>query len=147
MMIHFTVPAVPVAQPRPRACMVGSGAGARPGIIGAKAKHPTNAFKAAVAHAAALAYAGPPLAMPLVMRIVFVFPRPAAKRWKTRPMPREPYAAKKNDWDNCGKAVCDALNKRLFADDGLLYDVHVERWIASGDEQPHVEVTIAEATA
>jgi Holliday junction resolvase RusA-like endonuclease len=122
--------------------MVGSGKGARAGLIGASSKHPINSFKAAVAHAAAEAYSGPPLDCPLVMRIVAVFPRPKAKQWKTRPMPREPYIAKKNDWDNVGKGVCDALNQRVFVDDGLLWRVTVERWIAAGDEQPHVEVTI-----
>jgi Holliday junction resolvase RusA-like endonuclease len=109
-------------------------------------KHPVNVFKAAVALAAESAYRGPVLDCPLSMRIVFVFPRPSSKVWKKRPMPREPYATKKNDWDNCGKSVCDALNRRLFADDGLLVSVTVERWIASGDEQPHCHITITELT-
>jgi Holliday junction resolvase RusA-like endonuclease len=95
-------------------------------------------------HAAINAYHGPPLDCPLTMRLVFIMPRPASKVWKTRPMHREPYTAKKNDWDNLGKGVSDALNKLLYTDDGLLCQVTVERWIASGAEQPHCQVTIAE---
>ncbi len=138
--ICFTVPAVPVSQPRPRAYIAGQRA--RMGTV--SDKHPVNGFKAAVMHQASLAYDGPPLAVPLAMTLVFVMPRPTTKVWKTKPMPREPYAAKKNDWDNLGKSVCDALNGTMYDDDGRLVDVRVQRWIAAGDEQPHVEVTIEE---
>lgn len=140
-MISFTVHAVPTAQPRQRH---------RVAIIGGMhrvmnytpAKHPVNAFKAAVQHAFASCYNGPPLEGPLQVRIVCVFPRPTAKVWKKRPMPREPYTASRADWDNVGKAVSDALNGLAWRDDGQLADVRIERWIASGDEQPHVEIEI-----
>lgn len=136
--IRFTVPAVPVAQPRPRA--VSFGGKAR--MANSPSKHPVHGFRATVALAAQQVHRGPPLDCPLAMRMVFVMPRPTSKVWKTKPMPREPYAVKKNDWDNLGKAVCDALNGVLYADDGLLAKVQVERVIAAGDEQPHVEIEL-----
>lgn len=123
-MIAFTVNAVPVAQPRGRASFSKSG---KPFVRSANESHK-----------------GPPLAEPLRMRIVFVMPRPEGKFWKSKPMPRYPYAVKgRHDWDNLGKGVCDALNKKLFADDGLIAYVIVEKWVAAGDEQAHVEIELA----
>ena len=133
------VEAVPVAQPRPRAV---SFAG-RARMANSPKSHPVHDFKASVRQAWSQSYLGPPLDEPLVMRIVFVMPRPTAKVWKTKPMPREAYVAKKNDWDNLGKAVCDALNKFAYTDDGLIWRCEVIRQIASGDELPHVMIDIA----
>lgn len=136
--IVFRVQAVPISQPRPRA--VSFAGKAR--MADAPKSHPVHDFKASVRQAWTAAYVGPPLDEPLTMKIVFVMPRPKAKVWKTRPMPREPYVAKKNDWDNLGKSVCDALNKYAYSDDGLIWKCEVTRLIASGDETPHVEIEI-----
>lgn len=139
--IRFTVPAVPVPQPRQRHRIVSAGTRLYTSNY-TPSKHPVNAFKAAVQQAFAAAYKGPPLEGPLEMSMVCIFPRPKAKIWKSKPMPREPYVANRADWDNVGKAVSDALNGLAWRDDGQLVDVHVQRWIAAGDEQPHVEVVI-----
>jgi Holliday junction resolvase RusA-like endonuclease len=139
--IKFTVPAVPIAQPRPRA-VAGGGGSAYARMIEASSSHPVYAFKASVRMAAAAAYEGPPLDVPLQMSLLFVMPRPQSMRWKTRTMPRAPYCAKKKDWDNLGKAVSDALNEVLYTDDGLLWNVNVTKVYAAGDEAPHVEVTV-----
>lgn len=140
-MIAFRVPSVPTAQPRQRHRVVTIGGKPR-AVNYTPARHPVNAFKAAVQHAFASGYEGPPLDGPLRMRIVCVFPRPKSKTWKRRPMPREPYTARRADWDNVGKAVSDALNGLAWRDDGQLADVRVERWIAAGDERPRVEVRV-----
>lgn len=141
--IVFTVAAVPVAQPRQRHRLAKTADGKAFTRNYVDGKHPVWDFKASVRHAAQAAYSGPPLDVPLVLNLVFVLPRPACLRFKKRPMPRVPYAGPRNDWDNLGKSVCDALNKILWTDDGRLAQVHVERWIAAGDEQPHVAVSIA----
>jgi Holliday junction resolvase RusA-like endonuclease len=132
---------VPVAQPRPRAVLR---KGARHAdMIGAVAHHPIHAFKATCAHAYRLAYPGiAPLEGALVVDIVAVMPRPKSKLWKSKPMPREWYAAERSDWDNIGKAVCDALNEIAWRDDGQVVVGRVARVIAAGDEAPHVEVSI-----
>jgi Holliday junction resolvase RusA-like endonuclease len=107
--------------------------------------HPIHDFKASVRHAFMDAYDdGAPMQGALTMLMVFVMPRPQAKIWKTRPMPREPYTASMNDWDNLGKGVSDALLGLAYRDDGQLSDVTVSRRIAAGDEMPHVEVEIRE---
>ena len=139
--IAFTVPAVPVAQPRPRAVTMHGHAR----MANAPKEHPVHAFKASVRRAFAEAHDGPPLEGPLAMELTFVMPRPKAKLWKSKPMPREWYDAYRNDWDNLGKAVSDALNQLAYHDDGQLVVVLVKRVIAAGDERAHTWVSIRRA--
>lgn len=47
--------------------------------------------------------------------------------------------AKKPDWDNIGKIICDALNKVAFCDDAQIVDGRV---IKRYSDQPRVEVEI-----
>lgn len=138
-------PHAPVAQPRPRATLVpapGTKIGWRAKIVSSFRQHPITAFKKAVVHELSLHYKGPPLACPLRMTLRFVMPRPQAITWKTKPMPRRWYSARTNDFDNLGKGVCDAMNGKLYVDDGKLVDVRVLRVIAAGGEQPHVEIGV-----
>ena len=139
-MIHFTVPAIPIAQPRQRHRVIAA-AGRQFVHNYTPTKSPVNAFKASVAAAAAAAYSGPPLAGPLSLSVVFVLPRPGNMIWKRRPMPRA-WHAKKPDRDNLEKSLKDALSGRLWRDDAQVCSGNVEKWIAAGDEQPHVEVTV-----
>ena len=134
-MIRFRVPAVPVAQPRPRATVRGSHAGVY------TPKGPIDAFKASVRLAASEAYRGAPLDCPLGVSLTFVFPRTKSQIWKRKPMPRL-WHAKKPDRDNLDKAVMDSLTGLIWVDDAQVCDGRIQKVIASGDEQPHVMVFI-----
>ena len=138
--ITFVVPAIPVAQPRQRHRIVTT-AGRSFATNYTPAKSPVNDFKASVRMAAWQAYSGPPLEGPLSVQIIAVFPRPASKRWKNKPMLRFPKLSKP-DADNIAKANLDALNGLLFVDDAQVARLLVEKWLASGDEQPHVEISV-----
>jgi Holliday junction resolvase RusA-like endonuclease len=140
-MIEFTIPTVPVAQPRQRHAVHG---GHVRNYI--PKDNPVWAFKAAAQVAVANAYQGAPLDHPLRVDLVFVMPRPKSMVWKRRPMPREPFG-KKPDRDNLEKSLYDALNGLLWRDDSLICDGRVQKVYAAGDEQPHVEVVVSEATA
>ena len=137
--IALYIPGVPVAQPRPRATAVGRHARVY------HARGPVDAFKAGVRLAASQAFSGAPLEGPLRVDSVFVFPRPKHMIWKTKPMPRV-WHAKKPDRDNVDKAVLDALTGLLWRDDAQVCAGGQEKWIASGDEQPHVVVTVTKLT-
>ena len=104
-------------------------------------KHPVTVFKAACKIASHAAYSGPPLNGPLLASLTFVMPRPQSMIWKTKPMPRVP-CLKKPDLDNLTKAVLDAMIGLAIVDDAMIFSLHLEKWIASGDEQPHVEVIV-----
>lgn len=134
--IEITVHAVPVPQPRQRIAMRGKNP-----VAYTPTKHPVNAFKATCRQAWGQRYDGPP-ATCCDMFVRFIMPRPSSMVWKKRPMPRERYTKKKNDWDNLGKAVSDALNGLAYQDDGCLWRVLVERWYAAGNEAPHVDVIL-----
>ena len=147
--IEFTVPAVPVAQPRGRA--TASGGRARiyshttnnNNTTGDSRPHPIVAFKATVRMAASEAYTGPPLLGPLRVDVLAVFPRHSDKIWKRKPMPRYRHV-EKPDRDNLDKAVLDALKGITWRDDCQICDGRIQKWRASGDEQPHVVITITE---
>lgn len=136
--IAFTVPGVPVPQPRPRACIRGSHAS----VYGAKSDHAVHAFKATCRLAARQAYRGEPLSTPLVLSLVFVLPRPQGMRWERKPMPRVPHQTKP-DLDNLYKSTVDALTGLLWLDDKQIYRDETSKWIAAGDEQPHVRVRVS----
>lgn len=137
-MIKVIVPAVPIAQPRARASTFGGHV-----RIYTPTKHPVTAFKATVRMAFQQAYQGPPLTGPLRCSLTFVFPRPQAMIWKKREMPRV-WHPKKPDRDNCDKAVMDALKGIAWIDDAQVCAGEILKFIASGDEQPHVVITLEE---
>lgn len=144
--IELRIPAVPVGQPRPRAVSFGGKARmheltAVKGSDGVRRPHPIVAFKGTVRMVAELAYSGPPLDGPLRVDIDFVFPRTKGLTWKRKPMPRLPHVGKP-DRDNCDKAVLDALKGLVWQDDAQICDGRIRKFIASGDEQPHVVVRI-----
>lgn len=138
--IQFTVPAVPVAQPRQRH-RIATINGRAMAMNYTPAKDPVNAFKATVRMAAAEAMTGPPLNGPLRVDMAFVFPRQKSKVWKSKPMPRYPHV-QKPDRDNLAKSAQDCLNGLAWVDDAQICAGEIEKWHASGDEQPHVLITI-----
>lgn len=137
-MITFVVPAIPIAQPRPRATMIAGHAS----VYEAGDSHPIHAFKATCK----LAWANtkePMIEGPVCLDLQFVMPRPQNKRWKTREMPRYPNT-KSPDIDNLAKSVMDALNGLAWKDDKQIYNLVATKMVAAGGEQPHVEVNIVE---
>jgi Holliday junction resolvase RusA-like endonuclease len=82
-MITFTIPAVPIAQPRQRMAIIAG----RPRNYTPTA-HPVNAFKALAKLAYAKRTSYGPADGPLTVSITFIMPRPKNKVWKQKPMPR-----------------------------------------------------------
>ena len=137
-MIEFKVPAVPVAQPRARATSIGGHA-----RVYEPTSHPIAAFKASVRLAASCAFSGGALTGPLRVDCLFLFPRPKSLIFKKRDMPRVRHI-KKPDADNLAKSVLDALNGLVWVDDCQVCECVLTKWIAAGDEQPHVLVRVTE---
>jgi Holliday junction resolvase RusA-like endonuclease len=137
--ILFTVPGEPIAQPRPKFCI---GSGGRPRAY-VHSRHPVHAHRAAVRLAAMQATpAGwTPLTGAVMLAVNFVLPRPLALTWKKKPMPRLPHEGKP-DLDNLLKAIADAIRGVVYRDDAQVARLMVQKWIASGDEQPHTDVAV-----
>lgn len=135
--IRFTVPTIPIAQPRQRHAIRGKYvANYTP------SKHPVNAFKSCVQMAYAQeANGAPPHDGPVRLTVRFVMPRPKGKIWKNKPMPEYPHTSRP-DCDNLLKATLDSLKSLAWGDDAQVWDVRAQKVVASGDESPHVDVTI-----
>lgn len=143
--LKIRIHAVPVPQPRTKVSSFGGRARAyTPTTIGSKEAgtkrpHPILHFKNCVAQQVSQLFDGAPWTCPIAARMTFVLPRPTNMIWKTKPMPRVPETRHNSgDVDNQIKGVFDALNKLLFADDSQIFSIAADKWIAAGDEQPHV---------
>lgn len=135
MTLHFTIPGVPVAQPRARTARGKS----RPYN---DRRHPVNTFKALVALSARQAYSGPLLEGPLGLSAQFVFDRPGRLRRKKDPAWRL-RKFDKPDADNLLKAVLDGLKGVLWTDDAqvqTLFDV--SKWYVATGEAPQTTVLV-----
>lgn len=139
MHVEFTVPGVPVAQPRQRHRIIG-------GHVGnyTPANSPVNAWKASVAMAAAAAYSGPLMEGPLKVSMLFVFPRPSSRTRKRGPNPREPKSTAP-DCDNIAKACLDCLHQVVFRNDAQVWSLTVHKLIAAGGEAAHMVMSITES--
>ncbi len=135
--LSIHVPAIPVAQPRVKATTINGYARVY------NPRGPVDVFKSTVQMAIGSAYHGKPLEGPFGVSIVFVFPRPASMMWKRKPMPRVRHTGRP-DRDNLDKAVLDAMKGLIFRDDAQVCAGTIEKWIAAGDEQPHVTIVIEE---
>lgn len=136
-MIRFTVPGLPIAQPRQRHT--------RTGVNYTPTAHPVNAFKAAVRLAAQQEWAGRALIEgPVAVRILCVFPVPKAMMRKNRCIIRVP-CPKKPDVDNLFKSIADALNHVIWVDDSQIVNASISKMYAASAESPHVDLEITEA--
>ena len=142
-MITFTVPAVPVAQPRPRAGLLFTKGGKRRAGIMRDEDHPVHGFKASVQKSARDAYQGPPLECVLWINLAFVLPRPK-KFNRKKDDPGRLWCQARPDADNLAKSICDALNALTWRDDSQIARMVVTKFYAAMDEQPCVEVQIGE---
>ena len=104
-------------------------------------RDPVNVYKAAVMHAARMAYDGEPLAGPLRVEVTFVFDRPAYLLKPRSPDDRVRFG-KKPDVDNLVKSTFDALNKLLWLDDSQVCSLSVEKEFRARHEQPHVQLSV-----
>lgn len=138
--ITIHIPAVPVAQPRQRHRIAKKG-GKQFVVNYTPGKDPSRDFKAITRMAAHQVFQGPPLEGPLRVDMLFVFPRTKGQQWKRKPMPRIRHA-KTPDFDNLIKSTADSLKGLVWIDDAQICDGRIEKWIAAGDEQPHVLLTV-----
>ena len=140
MDISFSVPAVPIAQPRQRHRIAGA-PGSQFVHNYTPTKAPVNAFKAAVAIAFCNEHTGPPAEGPIRLWVTFLMPRPKRLIWKRKAMQRS-WHVSKPDCDNLVKGVKDSLKMLAWRDDSQVCWMNVNKLYAAGDEQPHVEIRI-----
>lgn len=138
--IDFVVDYLPIAQPRQRHSIRGSGQQARV-VNYTPSGHAVNTLKALAARAARGVWIWEPTREAVRINLLFVLPRPATRTWKTKPMRRE-WMTSKPDLDNLAKAILDALTGVLYADDAQVVDLRLAKVIAAGGEAPRVAVAM-----
>lgn len=102
----------------------------------------TASFENKVAWAAQQVMRGLPLMQgPLVLRADFYFTIPASWSKKKIAMARVGMLRPtgRPDFDNAVKAVCDALNRVVWVDDGQIVDGHITKWYS---DRPHIKISI-----
>lgn len=138
----FTIPGLPVAQPRHRVAVVAGHARQ----YEAKKEHPIHTFKALARQVASESLGGPGdcrfWSSPLRLSVQFVFPRPKRLNRKRDPDYRLPMVGTP-DVDNLLKAVLDALSSVVWEDDRQVYQVSdLSKWYAARGETPRTEVMV-----
>ena len=115
-MITFTVPGLP--QGKGRARMTRSGHAYTP--------EKTRSYESAVAWAAAQAMVGNPMMVgPVAIRVEAFFVKP--KSWSKKKAAATTLHTGKPDWDNIGKALSDACNGIVYADDSQIAEASITK--------------------
>lgn len=140
--IELTIPGVPVAQPRQRTRIV-TGKASVFAQNYTPARHPVQEFKLAIRRAIQEAGITEVWRGPVRLDWVAVFPRPSGKVWKTKPMPRYAHTSRP-DRDNVDKAILDAMKGFILADDSQVFYGCMGKFVAAGNEQPHVSIVVEE---
>jgi Holliday junction resolvase RusA-like endonuclease len=125
--IRFTVRGIPVPKARARTVMQG-------GRAHSYTPEATKAWEQAVQWAAKPHRPESPLTCPLAVAMVFYLPKP--KRGKRQ------YPSVRPDIDNYAKAILDALNGVMWADDGQI----VQLTVSKSYGEPRVEIEIQEVS-
>lgn|GEM_PF-766589 len=135
--VKFAVAGNPVAKGRPRASRTATG-------VRMRTPKKTAAYERHVKAAAIVAMAGgKPFARPVRLQVSIVVPIPPSwsKARKERARAGEICATKKPDADNVLKAIKDAMNDVVYADDAQVVGINLSK--AYGDD-PRAEVAVSE---
>ena len=129
--VTFTVAGAPQGKARPRVTKYGTYTPAK-----------TKAYEQAVQLAYMMQCQGamfPDVPLVIWVRAYYPIPKSASKSKREKMLKGEIRPTVKADWDNIGKAVCDALNGQAYKDDAYIVDGRVTKWY---DENPRIEVEI-----
>ncbi len=139
MIITFTVPCVPIAQPRQRHRVM-QAAGRTFAQNYTPDNHPVQAFKA-TCRLAAQQVGCTPIVGPVYLELLFTFPRPKRLQWKNKTMHAE-WHTSKPDLDNLEKSVKDALTGICWQDDAQVCSVVKRKIYGAGGDPAGVRITV-----
>lgn len=79
----------------------------------------------------------------IVLQAFFWMPRPKAKMWKKKAMPRYPHTHSP-DLSNLLKNIEDALEGLAYRNDAQIYDIRTRKIVVDGHSQPMITIWIEE---
>src|SRR3990167_1541416 len=131
--IEFTIPVIPVAQGRPRFFRRGS-------YVSTYDPARSKAHKELIAMCAK-SKIDRPLKGPVIIAIVFLFPRPQTLTKKSSPQGIIPHI-KRPDGDNLIKAILDGMNGIAYKDDSQVFDISAKKYYCAIGREPETLVSI-----
>lgn len=140
MNIEFSVPGVPIAQPRVKARRAGN-------FLRVYTPKTADAYKASIGIAFMNAMTSnsndvwSPPNDPVCIHIKFMMPRPKSMLWKSKPMLAVAHT-KRPDIDNLSKAVLDSLYEIAWQDDSQVYEIVAKKFITEGNDHPRTLIRI-----
>ena len=136
MLIKFTVPGAPMGKGRPKFSRQG-------GFVKTYTPEKTANYETLVKWYCKEAMTCDMLKGPLAIDIIayFAIPKSTSKVNVKKMLDGEIKPAKKPDWDNIGKIICDAVNNIAYADDAQIINGTVSKCYS---DTPRVETTIRE---
>jgi Holliday junction resolvase RusA-like endonuclease len=143
--IKFTVLGAPVAQPRTKAQgFIKNGRVLAHVYEPGRKDSPARQWKSDIKTAALPFINGSALWQGAVsLHVKLFFPRPGTLCRKKDPEGAVPMS-KGKDWDNCGKAVSDALNGVVYVDDRQICSAFVEKYYHEKTGRPRAEIELRE---
>ena len=134
--VRFSIPGIPFGKQRPKFSRVGNYVKA---YTPAKTVNYENMVKFYYQQASK-GYMFPDDAM-LDVRIIayYEIPKSVSNKRRQKMLSKELRPAKKPDFDNVGKIICDSLNKIAYRDDAAIVDAQVRKFYS---ETPRVDVII-----
>jgi len=134
-MLRVVIPGEPVAQGRPRGCVIN-------GHVRMYDPKKSRTWKAGAQDFFRQAMAGTPMFEgPVSVEVVAVFTCPKGDHRKRTPVPQRPHA-KRPDAENVAKAVLDAATGIVWQDDAQVSDLRVRKFIGAQGEAPGVRVYV-----
>lgn len=121
--IAFVIPGTPVGKGRPKFSRQGA-------FVRAYTPEKTAAYENLVKVKAEQAMAGRPLIegpVEVSIRLIVTPPASWSQKKQREALDGRIFPTTKPDWDNCGKAICDAMNEIVFKDDKQVVDAHVSK--------------------
>ena len=140
MTIHFTIPGPPVGKARPKVVR------ARNGMSMTYTPDKTVAYEELVRLRFNESLQGHPFeplegALRIKIFVGYPIPKSTSEKHRTAMLAGTELPAKKPDWDNIGKIICDALNGVAYGDDAQITDPSMRKRYIDGPGQ--VEVWIS----
>lgn len=132
MRISFTIPGPPQGKARPRVVRTKSGASVSYNLDKTVAYE--ELVRMSFREAARKAKVEEPCEAPVCITILALYPIPkSTSKKRAAAMKRcEILPAKKPDWDNIGKIICDALNGLAYKDDAQVVAASVRKQYTDG---------------
>ena len=139
--VIIEIPGKPFAQPRPKARVITKG---KKSFALLYDPHTAKKWKEYAKDYMDNGQVEYPLEGPIRLRVFAVWPLAKSNHSKTNPVPRSFFVSPRDDYDNVLKAIGDAGNGIVWADDGQIVDARIQTIRGSQYEEGRLQIIVDE---